>query len=78
MEIIPFLRTCRLINNLLSDRSFHVYMIAKKSRIRKQNNGLPQGSVLAPLLFNVEMADMPNIGSKKFAYSNDEAIAPKS
>lgn len=53
-------------------------MNGKKNRFRKLNNGLPQGSVLAPLLFNVWMADMPDTVSINFAYADDVAIAHQS
>ena len=37
----------------LSNRQFVVQLNDKKSRWRIRKNGLPQGSVLAPLLFNI-------------------------
>ena len=39
-----------IIKSLLSNRRFFVEMDGRKSRWRKQKNGLPQGSVLAPTL----------------------------
>ena len=42
-----------IIKSLLSNRRFFVEMDGKKSRWRTQKNGLPQGSVLAPTLFNI-------------------------
>jgi hypothetical protein len=45
---------------------------------KKLNNGLPQGSVLAPLLFNCYIADMPTTRSRKFGYADDWAIAIRS
>lgn len=38
------------------------------------NNGLPQGSVLAPLLFNLYVHDMPKTKSYKFQYADDTAL----
>ena len=38
---------------LLENRRFYVELNEKQSRWRKQRNGLPQGSVLAPVLFNI-------------------------
>lgn len=75
MREIPCKMTCSLIDSMLADRTFQVIMGASKSRVRKLNNGLPQGSVLAPLLFSLYIADMPNTTSKKFGYADDWAIA---
>ena len=44
---------CRVIQNLLSDRTFYVELNNERNRWRIQKNGLPQGSVLSPTLFNI-------------------------
>ena len=44
---------------------------SKQSRLRRLKNGVPQGSVLAPLLFNIYMYDLPSTISRKFAYADD-------
>ena len=38
------------------------------------STGIPQGSVLAPLLFNIYTSDLPVTLSKKYAYADDLAI----
>jgi predicted nucleic-acid-binding protein len=43
----------KVVETLLRNRRFFVFLESKKSRWRTQNNGLPQGSVLAPILYNV-------------------------
>ena len=42
-----------LIRNTLESRRFFVVLNGKKSRWQQQRNGQPQGSVLAPMLFNI-------------------------
>ena len=47
-RIIPCKRIIHLIDNMLTNRTFQVIMGNNKSKQMKLNNGLPQGSVLAP------------------------------
>jgi len=46
----------------------------KRSRLRRLKNGVPQGSDLAPLLFDIYISDMPTTVSTKYAYADDLAI----
>jgi len=46
----------------------------KRSRLRCLKNGIPQVSVLAPVIFNIYISDLPAIISRKYAYANDLAI----
>lgn len=48
----------------LSSRGFEVH----------DNNGLPQGSFLSPLLFNLCLSDLPEPTSRKFCYADDIAL----
>jgi len=46
----------------------------KRSRLRRLKNGVPQESVLAPILFNIYTSDLTNTISRKYAYADDLAI----
>jgi hypothetical protein len=63
-----------LLNNMLSNRKIRVFLGGKISGTRVLQNGLPQGSVLSPMLFNIYTADIPTTESRKFIYADDIAI----
>jgi Reverse transcriptase (RNA-dependent DNA polymerase)/Endonuclease-reverse transcriptase len=71
MRIVPCTKLAKLMNNMLSNRYFQVFLGDKSSRWRRLNNGLPQGSVLAPILFNLYLSDIPTTMSKQFQYADD-------
>ena len=63
------------IMEMLSNRSFTLHTSdGQHSRLRKLKNGVPQGSVLAPMLFNIYIHDIPDTQSKKYGYADDLAI----
>ena len=65
-----------IIGSLLKDRRFFVEMDGKKSRWKSQKNGLPQGSVLAPTLFNIYTNDQPEFKNiRRFIYADDLCLA---
>ena len=64
-----------MIMELVRNRSFTLTTDdSKQSRLRRLKNGVPQGSVLAPLLFNIYTYDLPSMISRKFAYADDLAL----
>jgi len=64
-----------IIDMLLKDRRFYVSLNGNKSRWKTQRNGFPQGSVLAPMLFNVYTNDQPIYDrTKHFIYADDLAL----
>ena len=65
----------RMIMELVRNRSFTLTTDdSKQSRLRRFKNGVPQGSVLAPLLFNIYTYDLPSMIFRKFAYVDDLAL----
>ena len=66
----------RMIMELVQNRSFTLTTggESKQSRLRRLKNGVPQGSVLAPLLYNIYTYDLPSLASRKYAYADDLAL----
>ncbi|KAJ4922178.1 hypothetical protein JOQ06_016513 [Pogonophryne albipinna] len=65
----------KFIMETLSNRSFILQTSSGQcSRLRRLKNGVPQGSVLSPMLFNVYIHDLPDTASRKYGYADDLAI----
>ena len=75
LRLLPDKHMVRMIMELVQNRSFTLTTGGgQRSRLRRLRNGVPQGSVLAPLLFNVYTYDLPALVSSKYAYADDLAI----
>ena len=59
---------------MIRQRFFVLNLSNAKSRKRRLANGVPQDSVLAPILFNICMADISLTNCKKNIYANGIAI----
>ena len=75
LRLLPDKHMVRMIVELVRNRSFTLTTgDSKQSRLRCLKNGVPQGSVLAPLLFNIYTYDLPSMISRKFAYADNLAL----
>ena len=73
LRLLPDKHMVRMIMELVRNGSFILTTI-KRSRLRRLKNGVPQGSVLAPLLFNIYVYDLPSTVSRRYAYADDLAL----
>ena len=65
------------LKNFLINRTFQVKIGKEKSNTFSSYNGLPQGSILSPLLFNLMIHDIPKCASNKvqnLLYADDCVI----
>ena len=65
----------KMIMELVRNQSFTLTTDdSKQSRLHCLKNGVAQGLVLAPLLFNIYMFDLPSMIFRNFAYADDLAL----
>ena len=75
LRLLPDRHMVHMIMEMVSNRSITLTTgNGQRSRLRRLKNGVPQGSVLAPLLFNIYTSDLPATISRKYVYADDLAI----
>ena len=75
LRLLPDKHMVRMIMELVRNQSFTLTTgDSKQSRLRRLRNGVPQGLVLAPLLFNIYTYDLPSMIFRKFAYADALAL----
>ncbi|KAJ3585483.1 hypothetical protein NHX12_014202 [Muraenolepis orangiensis] len=75
LRTIPDRHMVNFIMEMLSNRSFILQTSdGQRSRLRRLRNGVPQGSVLSPMLFNIYIFDLPVTTSRRYGYADDLAI----
>jgi hypothetical protein len=74
-KIFGSLKLFNLLNNMLSNRYLQVFLGDQSSRWRRLNNGIPQESVLAPIIFNLHMWGLPSTAAKVLKYADNIVVA---
>lgn len=67
---------CKIIKSFLDDRRFEVHVESSRSRVHQVVAGVPQGSLLSPLLYSIYTSDIPTpAGCELGQYADDTAVA---
>ena len=75
LRLLPDRHMVHMIMEMVGNRSFTLTTgNGQRSTLRRLKNGVPQGSVLALLLFNIYMSDLQTTVSRRYAYDDDLAI----
>jgi len=75
VRLLPDRHMVHMIMEMVGNRSFTLTTgNGQWSRLRRLKNGVPQGSVLPPLLFNIYISDLPTTISRKYTHADDPEI----
>ena len=65
----------RWFENYLSNREYSISIGGELSQKRKMERGLPQGSILSPILFNIPANSIPTVPyTSQIIYADDKKI----
>jgi hypothetical protein len=64
----------RWIKEFLTDRTYKVYFEGEYSKSFTMSSGVPQGSILAPTIFNIMMSNIPHVQHVNVAEYADDII----
>ena len=70
-QIVKCKKILRILARMTGMRRFYGCLGDDTSKTFTLKNGVPQGSVITPTLFNVYLSDMPETKSLKFGYADD-------
>ena len=74
LQTLPDHHLMDFILEMFTNRSFTLHTSdGQHSRLQRLRNGVLQGSVLAPMLFNIYLHDLPPTLAKKYGYADDFA-----
>ncbi|GFS09948.1 RNA-directed DNA polymerase from mobile element jockey-like [Elysia marginata] len=76
-NLIPCKKILKILSVMTGFKQFHVMLRGEKSKTRKIRKGMPQGSVVAPTLFNFYISDMSETNSQ-LAYADDWVLTHQS
>ena len=54
-------KICNFIKAFLTNRTFQIRIDSSYSQSKDLEHGLPQGSILSPILFSIMINDLPNV-----------------
>lgn len=75
LKAVPSKKIGNLVNSMLSNRYYRVFVGESSSRYRKLSDGFAQGGVGSPNYFNLYINDLPETMSRKFPFADDLALA---